>query len=216
MQHDEWNEKAQEIAGGIINPDSVMRYTSKQDAGEWIANLAREAYLRGRNEADIAAERREGGRVMSAKFEKQTYGAVVATILETDNSIVEVQERNDGFYGLIVHRRREDRDQWDDLTAYLKPEHFDALGSVARRMRGEQERCKGPYTPSEADTAAERRGIERAAKVASEVRNSQPFHDDHSSEFIDGWKAGEHDTAEIIANSIRALAQPAGASDKEG
>lgn len=41
MQHDEWEEKAQEIAGGIINPDSVMRYTSKQDAGEWIANLAR-------------------------------------------------------------------------------------------------------------------------------------------------------------------------------
>lgn len=58
MQHDEWNEKAQEIAGGIINPDSVMRYTSKQDAGEWIANLAREAYQRGRNEADAAAERR--------------------------------------------------------------------------------------------------------------------------------------------------------------
>lgn len=71
-----------------------------------------------------------------AKFEKQTYGAVVATILETDDSIVEVQERNDGVYGLIVHHRPEDRDQWDDLTAYLKPEHFDALGSVARRMRG--------------------------------------------------------------------------------
>lgn len=59
-------------------------------------------------------------------------------------------------------------------------------------------------------TAAERRGIERAAKMADEVRNSQPFHDDHSSEFIDGWKAGEHDTAEIIASAIRALAQPAG------
>lgn len=80
---------------------------------------------------------------MSAKFEKQTYGAVVATILETESSIVEVQERNDGCYGLIVHHRREDRDNWDDLTAYLKPEHFDALGSVARRMRGEPECCKG-------------------------------------------------------------------------
>ncbi len=73
------------------------------------------------------------------RFEKQHYGAVVATILETDNSIVEVQEHNDGVYGLIIHTRRYDRDHWDDLTAYLKPEHFDALGSVARRMRGEQE-----------------------------------------------------------------------------
>ena len=71
------------------------------------------------------------------KFEKQTYGAVVATILETDDSIVEVQERNDGTYGLIIHTRRNDSDRWDDLTAYLKPEHFDALGSVANRMRNE-------------------------------------------------------------------------------
>lgn len=78
-----------------------------------------------------------------AKFEKQHYGAVVATILESDDSIVEVQERNDGVYGLIVHSRREDRDNWDDLTAYLKPEHFDALGSIARRMRGEPDCCKG-------------------------------------------------------------------------
>jgi hypothetical protein len=70
-------------------------------------------------------------------FKKQTYGATVATILETDDSIVEVHERNDGVYGLIVHHRREDRDNWDDLTAYLKPEHFDALGSIAHRMRGE-------------------------------------------------------------------------------
>ena len=53
------------------------------------------------------------------------------------NSIVEVQERNDGTYGLIIHTRRNDSDRWDDLTAYLKPEHFDALGSVANRMRNE-------------------------------------------------------------------------------
>lgn len=48
------------------------------------------------------------------RFEKQHYGAVVATILETDNSIVEVQEHNDGVYGLIIHTRRYDRDHWDD------------------------------------------------------------------------------------------------------
>lgn len=74
---------------------------------------------------------------MSAVFVKHQYGAVVATILETDDSIVEVQERNDGVYGLIVHHRRCYSDTWDDLTAYLKPEHFDLLGSVAERMRGE-------------------------------------------------------------------------------
>lgn len=72
-----------------------------------------------------------------AKFVKEVYGATVATILETNDSIVEVQERNDGLYGLIIHARRHDRDQWDDLTAYLKPEHFDLLGSIAQRMRGE-------------------------------------------------------------------------------
>jgi hypothetical protein len=77
------------------------------------------------------------------KFEKQTYGATVATILETDDSVVEVQERNDGCYGLIVHCRRPDRDEWDDLTAYLKAEHFDALGLIARRMRGVDECCRG-------------------------------------------------------------------------
>lgn len=198
---DEWDAKAREITNphvicgdGIFSPNTTINAVKAFEAQ--IAAALREAYLRGRNEADIAAERREGGRVMSAKFEKQTYGAVVATILETDNSIVEVQERNDGFYGLIVHRRREDRDQWDDLTAYLKPEHFDALGSVARRMRGEQERCKGPYTPSEADTAAERRGIERAAKVALDV--------------WDRGNAGAHggEQANRTAAAIRALAPP--------
>lgn len=74
----------------------------------------------------------------AVKFEKQHYGAVVATILQTDDSVVEVQERNDGCYGLIIHHRREDRDSWDDLTAYLKPEHFEALGLVANHMRGEK------------------------------------------------------------------------------
>ena len=71
-----------------------------------------------------------------AVFIKQAYGAVVATILEADDAIVEVQQRNDGVYGLIIHRRRFDSDAWDDLTAYLKPEHFEALGSVAKLMTG--------------------------------------------------------------------------------
>lgn len=75
--------------------------------------------------------------IAAAKFVNEKYGAVVATILETEDSIVEVQARNDGVYGLIIHHRRHDSDQWDDLTAYLNPEHFDLLGSIATRMRAE-------------------------------------------------------------------------------
>lgn len=89
--------------------------------------------------------------MVNVKFEKQTYGAVVATILELDDSIVEVQERNDGVYGLIIHTRRHDTDHWDDLTAYLRSEHFDALASVARRMRGERECCLGLAPPFECE-----------------------------------------------------------------
>ena len=63
-------------------------------------------------------------------FIKQTYGAIVATIHETDEQVCEVQWHNDGTFGLIVHRRHANSDQWDDLTVYLKPEHFTALGSV--------------------------------------------------------------------------------------
>lgn len=85
-----------------------------------------------------------------AKFVKEKYGATVATILETDDSIVEVQERNDGVYGLIVHHRRLDSDRWDDLTAYLKPEHFELLGSIARRMRGDVAPVQPTPTASEA------------------------------------------------------------------
>ena len=94
--------------------------------------------------------------VTIAKFKKQTYGAVVATIYEDDTSIVEVQQRNDGMYGLIIHTRKSYGNGWDDLTAYLKPEHYDALGSVARHMRGEPECCRGlaPKSECSCDRAA--------------------------------------------------------------
>lgn len=86
-------------------------------------------------------------------FKKEQYGATVATILETEDSIVEVQERNDGQYGLIVHSRRCDNDRWDDISAYLKPEHFDMLGAIARRMRGQSECCQGLAPESECQCA---------------------------------------------------------------
>lgn len=101
------------------------------------------------------------GGLVSAKFEKQRYGAIVATILETDVSIVEVQERNDGYYGLIVHHRRPDNGEWVDLTAHLNPEHFDALGSVARRMRGEPECCRGLAPVAECQCERKRAEVSR-------------------------------------------------------
>jgi hypothetical protein len=59
----------------------------------------------------------------------------VATILETDNSIVEVQERNDGCYGLIVHHRREDRDKRPDLSGRMaKCSYSHANPSVRQRV----------------------------------------------------------------------------------
>jgi hypothetical protein len=67
----------------------------------------------------------------AAVFVAQQHGAVVATILETDHSIVEVLKRSDNQYELIIHSRRGQTDQWDDLSAPLQPIHFQALGSIA-------------------------------------------------------------------------------------
>lgn len=73
-----------------------------------------------------------------AEFKTQQYGAVVATIHETPDEIVEVTANRDGRYDLVIHSRRPDRDQWDDLTAHLSAEQFEALGTVAAHMRANQ------------------------------------------------------------------------------
>lgn len=78
-----------------------------------------------------------------AVFVKQHYGALVATIVETPDTVVEVCQRAGGSFDLIIHNRRGESDHWDDLSAALKPEHFEALGSIAKIMRdaaAEQER----------------------------------------------------------------------------
>ena len=81
--------------------------------------------------------------VAAVEFVKQDFGgATVATILETDDSVVEVMERNDGTYELIVHARRSEYGPREDLSARLKPEHFELLGSIAKRMRATQQQEK--------------------------------------------------------------------------
>lgn len=77
-----------------------------------------------------------------ANFKHEPGGAEAATILETDDRIVEVQKLNDGAFSLIVHSRRPDSDQWDDLSATLKPRDFAVLGSIA--TMGAQCDCGAP------------------------------------------------------------------------
>lgn len=115
---------------------ALLRVT-EDDGSQWISADAFDDLLARHAAARLPDPSEPEPQDARASFGKETYGAVVATILETDDSIVEVQEGNDGVYGLIVHTKRSDTEQWDDLTAYLRPEHFEALGSVARRMRGE-------------------------------------------------------------------------------
>lgn len=75
---------------------------------------------------------------VQAQFVRQELGgALVFTVLENDHSIVEVVDHLNGTYGLTVHSRSESRDQWDDITATLKPQHFAKLGLVALSTTGE-------------------------------------------------------------------------------
>jgi hypothetical protein len=71
-------------------------------------------------------------KVEVANFKKeQLTGAMVATILDNENEVLEVLKRSDGKYDLIVHNRRGETDQWDDFTVTLKPAHFAVLGTIA-------------------------------------------------------------------------------------
>ena len=68
---------------------------------------------------------------MSDIFRIETTGARVATISETDDEVVEVQDCGDCGYRLIVHNRRPHSDVWDDLSATLTLQHLRMLGDIA-------------------------------------------------------------------------------------
>lgn len=63
-------------------------------------------------------------------FERQKYGADVATIVENDERILEVLRRKDGLFDLTIHSRIWDG-EWEDLTVTLNAVHFIDLGRVA-------------------------------------------------------------------------------------
>lgn len=65
---------------------------------------------------------------------------------------------------------------------------------------------------NEADTAAERRGIERAAKVKVSMTN----YEDEFGSVARVVSVSAEEAVDRMRAAIRALAQPAGASDKEG
>lgn len=69
----------------------------------------------------------------TAKFERQRYGAMVATIKETEHVALEVLARNDGRFVLTVHNRTGEPDRWEDLSVTLEPKHFEMLGSVPEK-----------------------------------------------------------------------------------
>ena len=65
-----------------------------------------------------------------AEFVKQRYGAIVATIRETDGGLLEVQQVNDGTFILTVHSRVGESDRFEDLSIKLERKHFAMLGSI--------------------------------------------------------------------------------------
>jgi hypothetical protein len=71
---------------------------------------------------------------LTAKFERQQFGAMVAQILESYHSVVEVSARNDGKFNLIVHCRTGEPDRWTDISATLESKHFQMLGSIANQQ----------------------------------------------------------------------------------
>jgi Ser/Thr protein kinase RdoA (MazF antagonist) len=66
-----------------------------------------------------------------AEFVKQKYGAVVATIRETDDDALEVQDIGDGTYTLTVFDYSNGRH--NDMSIRLERKHFAMLGSIAAR-----------------------------------------------------------------------------------
>jgi hypothetical protein len=68
-----------------------------------------------------------------AEFKKQNFGATVATIRETDDGLLEVQDMGDGTYSLTVHSRIGETDRFDDMSIRLDRKHFAMLGSIAAR-----------------------------------------------------------------------------------
>lgn len=112
-----------EIANAVFLDPGIGNLTAAKERIRWLSRAL---------EATRSAPAR--GEMGEAKFATQTYGAVVATIFEGNDVLVEVHKRQHSAE-LIIHNRRGETDRWDDCTADLKPEYFEMLGSVAKALR---------------------------------------------------------------------------------
>lgn len=64
------------------------------------------------------------------QFEAQAYDAIVATIRQTDDALLEVVKGRDGTFNLVIHNRVGETDRFEDLSIRLEPKHFALLGQV--------------------------------------------------------------------------------------
>lgn len=89
---------------------------------------------------DVPAEREQQEilrQEYTATFVKQTFGAVVATIRETDDALLEIQKLPDGTFSLTVHNRVGETDRFEDMSIKLDRKHFAMLGSIAVEQKAE-------------------------------------------------------------------------------
>ena len=62
------------------------------------------------------------------EFEKQRYSAVVATVHESSEQVVEVLRRDDGLFDLIIHNQYDG--SWEDMSVTLDAGEFLKLGQI--------------------------------------------------------------------------------------
>lgn len=98
-----------------------------------------------------------------SEFVKQEYGAIVATILETPDGLLEIQKLANGKFSVIVHSRYGETDRFEDLSIEVEAKHLAAIGALASPPPGEPvhiselvERLRGPVfgTQTALDAAA--------------------------------------------------------------
>lgn len=68
-------------------------------------------------------------------FTRNAAGDDYATIVDTDNEVLEIVRRDHGDFELIAYNRRTFKDEWDEVSVILNPRHLAALGSLAKAQK---------------------------------------------------------------------------------
>lgn len=145
--------------------------------------LAKKAYEAGYAAALLAALAPVEPVAVKAQWVNEAGGAVVATILQDDDQIVEVQKM-EGSYRLTIHSRRDESDRWDDLTAVVLDKHLALIGALT----------SPPSTPSEDDLVAAREATISA--IASDKFGMVAASD---------IRSGKHDKGPAVQSALIAI-----------